>query len=324
MAWGFDEQVEEVARLQALRAAPPGFAGTDPARREVFGAALQQFEELLSAAAAVGPASAPLPLFYALSQSGRAIAAALCADEQRWDFHGHGLSVIEDRSKIGDTRIVPKPYKDRSDAYSVVSDAVGSPPLTTEVELSRLWASIPQIDRAPGLGADRHAPILLNPSVGAQGLSMVIADVPEKHLPRDQQDDALARRLAHYPDAAGYRARGPVTTGSHGPIGIWLEFADDNGTTLRELETIGEPLFGARQRYLRPALNDAGDLPTTLMSWWALLLALSSLARYVPAGWTKALARDSSPMAVPIEKALRSIRRTLPRQIFYVLTGDWW
>lgn len=56
-----------------------------------FGAALEQFEQLLGAAEVSGPASAPLPLFYALSQAGRAIAAARLPDHQRWDFTGHGL-----------------------------------------------------------------------------------------------------------------------------------------------------------------------------------------------------------------------------------------
>jgi len=82
---------DALARVRALRANPPGLAATDPKRRAVFGAALEQFEQLLGAAEVSGPASAPLPLFYALSQAGRAIAAARLPDHQRWDFTGHGL-----------------------------------------------------------------------------------------------------------------------------------------------------------------------------------------------------------------------------------------
>ena len=48
----------------------------DPARLHVFQAALTQAEELWEAASAVGAASRPLPLFYCLSQAGRAICAA--------------------------------------------------------------------------------------------------------------------------------------------------------------------------------------------------------------------------------------------------------
>jgi hypothetical protein len=61
-----------------LRAAPP-LAAQDPEPRAVFSAALQQSEELFAAAEVAGPAAKPLPLFYALSQAGRAIAAAQCS-----------------------------------------------------------------------------------------------------------------------------------------------------------------------------------------------------------------------------------------------------
>jgi hypothetical protein len=61
--------------IRATRASPPGRAGDDEERRRVYGAALAQFDELIAAASVVGPASRPLPLFYALSQAGRAVAA---------------------------------------------------------------------------------------------------------------------------------------------------------------------------------------------------------------------------------------------------------
>lgn len=51
-------------------------------RRETYAAALQQFEELIGAALVAGPASAPLPLFNALSQTGHAITAAFLTE--RW------------------------------------------------------------------------------------------------------------------------------------------------------------------------------------------------------------------------------------------------
>jgi hypothetical protein len=45
-------------------------------RRGAFSAAMQQFEELMSASAAVGPASRPITLHYAIVQAGLAVAAA--------------------------------------------------------------------------------------------------------------------------------------------------------------------------------------------------------------------------------------------------------
>ena len=60
--WGVDRQVDRFA-VQALRADPPALAGQDDDRRRVFGAALEQFDQLLGAVEAVGPATAPIPLF---------------------------------------------------------------------------------------------------------------------------------------------------------------------------------------------------------------------------------------------------------------------
>lgn len=63
-------------RIRALRSRPPGLAAREEERLRVFGAALQQSEELFGAAAAVSEAAKPLPLFYGVSQAGREIAAA--------------------------------------------------------------------------------------------------------------------------------------------------------------------------------------------------------------------------------------------------------
>ncbi|WP_394798281.1 YaaC family protein [Streptomyces albidoflavus] len=61
--------------LRELRAAPPGRA-TSGSRQKLFSSALEQSEQLFTAAGSVGPASRPLVLFYGLSQAGRAIAPA--------------------------------------------------------------------------------------------------------------------------------------------------------------------------------------------------------------------------------------------------------
>jgi hypothetical protein len=62
--------------IRALRAAPTGAAATNEDRRETFVASLRQAEELADAAIVAGYAARPVPLFYSLSQAGRAIAAA--------------------------------------------------------------------------------------------------------------------------------------------------------------------------------------------------------------------------------------------------------
>lgn len=84
----------------------PGLAREDEDRRRVFGSALEQFDQLLVAAEAVGPATAPIPLFYAFSQGGRAFAAARVTGEE-WRPRTHGLSVGDPGTSIGDTVLTP-------------------------------------------------------------------------------------------------------------------------------------------------------------------------------------------------------------------------
>jgi hypothetical protein len=82
--------------IRRTRADPPGSA-SEPERRGTYAMALEQFEELLGAAENASPAVRPLPLFYAVSQAGRAIAAADLPDA--WKLHGHGL-VCSDLSPV--------------------------------------------------------------------------------------------------------------------------------------------------------------------------------------------------------------------------------
>jgi hypothetical protein len=78
-------------QLRTLRSSTPGRAASGH-RRETFNAALEQAEQLLTAARTVGVATQPILTFYGVSQIGRAIAAASTAlsnDEYR--LSGHGL-----------------------------------------------------------------------------------------------------------------------------------------------------------------------------------------------------------------------------------------
>jgi hypothetical protein len=67
-------------------------------------------------------------------------------------------------------------------------------------------------------------------------------------------------------------------------------------------------VYMATERYLWPG------------SAWALLQALSSLARYHPAEWTTALDPDRSEWAVSIEKVLRLGLDVVPRLVLMTLS----
>lgn len=58
------------------------------------------------------------------------------------------------------------------------------------------------------------------------------------------------------------------------------------------------------------------------MLWWALLLGLSSLARYDPARWTAAIDLDASDLAVSFERVLDIAEQRVPARILEALTGQ--
>lgn len=77
--------------LRATRWRPPPPASQDLDRQQTYVAALEQAEQLFRAAANVGAAARPLPLFYGLSQAGRA--NRRCGDEAQ------GRSVFAEDSR---------------------------------------------------------------------------------------------------------------------------------------------------------------------------------------------------------------------------------
>jgi hypothetical protein len=89
----------------------------------------------------------------------------------------------------------------------------------------------------------------------------------------------------------------------------------------RMLEEIAETYLGSTV-YIRPAIGEASP-PSILMTWWAVLFALSHLARYEPATWTRAISPDRSALTVPIEAGLRHAGRILPRLVLHALTDEW-
>src|SRR5271155_3741251 len=96
--------------IRRTRAHPPGRARQEE-RRATYGTALEQFEELIKAAAAASPGVRPLPLFYALSQAGRAIAAANLSGG--WKLYGHGLSCPDlSVAEVLDLEIKPSKNRD--------------------------------------------------------------------------------------------------------------------------------------------------------------------------------------------------------------------
>jgi hypothetical protein len=328
-------------RIRVLRARPP--ARVEGEREGVFVSALEQAEQLMRAAADVGPAASPLLLFYALSQAGRAIAAARLDDP--WRLSGHGLRApgAADAS-AGFLRRVVKPDGEpmstrRRQSFAGVAAATGSGQLTSSLELGAIWAALPE------LMAPLPQPLLedqtwirplrvFRPMFDAA--HMRLADMRPLELlvdglPPGADLDTLLQCLGGYPTAAGaymwhtLGMRDDVLVTQPGPTGplpvfCWPDVPTNIHLRAQHLDAIAPDY---RKRGTRLLLPRAGgkDALSPLMLWWLFLFCLSSVARYDPEQWVAALDVNHSQLTVPIEAALDSALEALPELILDALTA---
>ncbi|HVQ59553.1 MAG TPA: hypothetical protein VMS60_11670 [Solirubrobacterales bacterium] len=292
--FGLGEGDEDLAMIRALRSDPPGRAG-DGKRGKTFGAALEQFEQLLRAGREALPATAPLSLFYALTQAGRAILAAHAP--QPWEVHGHGLKIGIQGEEIGGTTISPS----GEGLFQAVAAVTGSDPLTEPMTLAETWARIPHLARGVDLAPD--APVIF--AIDKAG--------PRERLVSDESGSLLTNsedftsRQSAYPELGD--AEVPVEKqGKYEIVGLAFTSEDGAAAFDASLWTYLD------QPYLRVS-RGRGHEPSGLMLWWMLLQALSHFARYEPARWTAALAPDGSTLAVPLEDALQRAAVLLPRLV---------
>ena len=331
---------ETWAVLRGLRATPPGLAASNNARREVFAAALEQAEQFLTAADAVGYATKPVQLFYALSQAGRAIAAVRATGP--WEIHGHGIHADEKRD-IGATTIRPDASAIR--AMQLVAAATGSDVWDGAVELGAVWASLPELRYEPSLCRDApgvleaqtQIPETLNVSPSTAGFHTRVGVLLEQLAPQDKDElhNAVSELLAPYPTAEGwvigepYVTFGNTTTFSNvtttwilppDPRQVVLEWPIevDGQRGLRAAEGLTEPYAG--RLYFRPGIGAQNTIPSPLITWWGVLFALSTLARYEPVAWRAALDIDSSPTARALEQGLTVAQRRIPELVLEAVT----
>lgn len=314
-------------QVRATRSNPPGRAGEED-RRKTYGAALAQFDELMTAARAAGPAARPLPLFYALSQAGRAIATAHL--DAPWKLQGHGLTVRNLEAPLLDVavRTHGEPLKDgRQKSFAGVAKATDSPVPRGQVTLRDLWSSLPEVF------AFLHDPAVAVP------LALVPSPPGESKLydwsrvqacvirPVDAPEDLQAHLNAHFPSAAGVEVtRAPFVPGvatvltSHG-YGIQVSWPSSKNL-MNHIEALDRvaPGTALSARWMRPGV--AGTELTPLMTWWMLLYGVSMLARYQPDGWVGALQYDQSEAAAGLAQLLDAACDSLPQVVLDGLNGE--
>jgi hypothetical protein len=296
-----------VARnLRATRANPPGKAADDDYRRALYGASLEQFEQLLKAAESVDAAARPLPLFYALSQAGRAIVAARGESP---DIDGHGLT--EDRvqptpAHLLHRRIKRVPRKDGNDAFGAVATATGSSDLVGSVELGAVWGALTDTYRLP---EDSWLPdwrpvltVLENrgrPAPEGNVRVQLWSMMGNPHV--DPATTVRGRYPTIPPDARLTVPRpGQVELGPGNWI-AWLEWEEHQGQRLEDVAP-KPPHQSEGSRTLVPTLPGHTQLLSPLMTWWILLFGLSVFARYHPGYGSRPSALTSLLVRCPLKR----------------------
>ncbi len=151
----------------------------------------------------------------------------------------------------------------------------------------------------------------------------------QDHASPQDREQAVRAWLADYPSLTGYRFRsigaipdsGPDSWDSmQGTIGCRLvwdvvggeeaakrrfeDIAPWKGRSLSDSTRVIHARFGGDDRVLHP-----------LLAWWAVLYALSMLARYQPGQWTAQIDVNRSKDAVAIEYLLDSALAAVPELI---------
>lgn len=309
--------------IRASRAKPPHQAAADTHRRGLYGASLEQFEQLLRAAEAIDPAARPLPLFYALSQAGRAIVAA--RGEQP-DVMGHGLA--EDRHEpqsrsLLHRRVKLRPASDGRDAFSAVSRAIGSPTPKTPIELGEVWVGLPNTFMIPGsLWQPGWRPILnvfdRKPRDAEEGREQIQVASFGGNPHHDEISTILTTRYPSLPEGTKIGVKGSGTL----PAGNWIVVLSwPQGADFDSIAPSDRSRFSDQPRHIYPTLAGDSETLNPLMLWWVLLFGLSVFARYHPNLWMEALEHDRSELAVPLEAILESGMSAIPPLVHHELLG---
>jgi hypothetical protein len=315
--------------LRRMRAQPPAMAGRDPQRRRTFQAALEQAEQFLRSAETAGYETKPVQVFYGLSQAGRAIAAASAhVGEAEYRPIGHGMRTLDTRDQTDLWQVAVEISK--AGTPQTVAQALGSPiwPPKARLTLAQLWPLIPETAAERPASAELSELVALrylsqSPPTGPWELA-TLCGVPWKIYEQHEQPEAVAAWLSHYPTLAGWHGG----TSSHEqhtprlePHGgevrtrlLWPAPSRHDGPVPADWVRRATQYRGGW--WTLPALAGMTAPVTPLLVWWAVLLALSSLARYEPEAWAGIIDVDGpgSP-AVAVEHFLDAALDVIPELV---------
>lgn len=321
--------------LRSLRHSPPGRAARGP-RKARFDAALEQSEQLFTAAGGVGPETRPLLVFYGLSQAGRAIAAAsTAAGSGDWELTGHGIRASR-LEVAGSAGLAAAAVADNGDgSFTRVAGLLGAESLPAATPLGALWPLLPELHRFPLPGAAAAVPLSVTPDRSGRDGATGLARVRVRPLPAsvaapptgDQSDwdaslrdwpaerQAVRAFLTDYPGLADAQ----FVTAQGNPVGLT---GDGSGALAADLDV---PVAGRAlddrtvesrsELWAYPSLHAKGRAQHPLTVWWAVTYALSMFARYYPRVWAGQASVSRSADAAAIEHLLSQSLVALPELV---------
>jgi hypothetical protein len=287
-------------------------------RRGAFSAAMQQFEELMSASAAVGPASRPITLYYATVQAGLAVAAAHKTDP--WSFSQHGLKLQNARAPVTDVSVGPEGIG----AFQVAAQATKSPALQMPVTVGALWSSLPDFEgthlpssSAP-IALGIYADVVDRTPIGPDRSYFATVIVADENPGLENFKQHLSDRLSAYPGIDGFT----VVEGSYKEVRERRWTAQLRWDHEIDLDEIAPAHRYNENYFLRPSLDSQGNPPPSpFMTWWAMLYTFSVLSRYYPREWAAALNIDRSEAAALLEYCLELALDVVPQLVRDALDG---
>jgi hypothetical protein len=325
--------------LRALRYDPPGHA-KHGSRRTTFQSALEQCEQFLAAAREAGYATRPVQLFYALSQAGRAmVAASPRIGNQAWRVSGHGLTANTNAVSAADVAVSAA----KAGLFPSVAAALGIESLVPDepVALRELWPLLPESAFVP-LTADAMLPMLLFfphgwPEWRAAFSQAEIAWIPRRVKDLYGEDPARVKEhLDRYPalrestlQVSQPKSRLKWTNAGPGlSLGVrWSRAAESRSgspplmlSDSRTRDGLGVVSYrSADDLMVTPAIGSMSMGLHPILALWTVLLALSSLARYAPASWSKMIDIDRSAEANAIEHLLEEAIESVPTAVLHML-----
>ncbi len=253
---------------------------------------------------------------------------------------GHGIgSVGLDAQRIWDIG-----QKDqRSGGFVQVAGLLESPSLPARTRLGDLWATLPglaqrlpsdayrarvlRVEREILVGPETFGGPDVFPTAVQASQAWVYGLDPEIEF-ADDGKHALREHLAHYPTMSGFesdlaedRPLKLCPTAVAGELGARLTWLADGTLEEHRAERIVrmcQPTIDGAL-WVAPAVAGNNRPLHPLLVWWAVLHALSMLARYEPAMWDRHRDVDGSSDAVAIEALLDQALHELPELILRVL-----